>query len=481
MTVEFLRKFTPFEPEIAAVVEVIANCLDAKSSEIRIILDKKECVLSFIDNGLGMDKKQFQEYHDFASSTKERGSGIGFAGQGAKLALNFSDEVVTETWSSSYRGYSKWWVSVNDAPYKIYDGELPTISDPGTKVSFYMKKAKVPFYTDDKIINALIEHYYPLVDHKMKELYTAIYDKGLNIYFNGREIIREPLLQDLIDKKKDIVITVHNKPKAIGFFSLIKKDENFSPGIMVCTYGKVIERTFFKKEPREKNKITGWIEAPYLIEAVTTDKCRFQKGNRIWGSFFRKTQSEFSSWLEEHGLIEKHSIKGQVHINIEKEINDILKNLPELSLFGRDVLKDVLVKDLTGEPQAEERYQDILVKTGKKAITKNSSTRQGEQVKWGAEPVKPKPRIIRGGIKIAEDDKPEIEKESWFDGVEIVTLNKSHPAYNKALKQETLNYHILKSIILALIEYVIEKETESSPQRVLDIQQRFFRLWGERE
>ncbi len=49
---------------------------------------------------------------------------------------------------------------------------------------------------------------------------------------------------------------------------------------MIWTYGKVIERTYFKKEPKEKEKIIGGIEAPYLIEAITTDKCRFQKGNK---------------------------------------------------------------------------------------------------------------------------------------------------------------------------------------------------------
>ena len=66
---------------------------------------------------------------------------------------------------------------------------------------------------------------------------------------------------------------------------------------MVCTYGKVIERTHFKKEPKEKEKIIGWIEAPYLIEAVTTDKCRFQAGNKIWEGFLGKHKANFPDGL----------------------------------------------------------------------------------------------------------------------------------------------------------------------------------------
>ncbi len=70
-------------------VELMANALDAKASEIKIMLSKDNRILEATDNGLGMDKRQFREYHDFDASTKRRGKGIGFAGQGAKLALNF--------------------------------------------------------------------------------------------------------------------------------------------------------------------------------------------------------------------------------------------------------------------------------------------------------------------------------------------------------------------------------------------------------
>jgi hypothetical protein len=90
----------------------------------------------------------------------------------------------------------------------------------------------------------------------------------------------------------------------------------------------------------------------------------------------------------------------------------------------------------------------------------------------------PKPRVIRGGIRITEDERPDLDKEAWFDG-ETVTVNKSHSAYRKAKVSDLLNYHILKAVILSLIEFNMERKPEPSYQKVFDLQQKFFRIWGE--
>ena len=77
--------------------ELVANSLDAKATLIEIRWDEAERVLSIKDNGVGMTKHQFDEYHDFAVELKRRGSGIGFAGLGAKLSFDIADAVVTST------------------------------------------------------------------------------------------------------------------------------------------------------------------------------------------------------------------------------------------------------------------------------------------------------------------------------------------------------------------------------------------------
>lgn len=477
----------PFEPQIAAIVELVANALDAKASEIQIKLNKVAGTLEMTDNGIGMDKGQFIEYHDFAATTKERGKGIGFAGQGAKLALNFCKEVITETWSSNYRGYSKWYLKGNNAPYRIFDNQIKDLSSFGTKVTFHLDKTSTDFYTEEVIKEAITEHYFPLIHCELREIYKKLfYENGIKILLNGREIVIGKSLSELLENEKDIVITLYRNPKAHGKIGRIKNSDTLLPGVMICTYGKVIERTHFRKEPKEKEKIIGWIEAPYLIEAVTTDKCRFQKGNKIWEGFFRKAQSEFSNWLEEVGLLERPVKRELDYINLEKEINSILKNLPELSFFGTTTKRDVAIQDITGEPRdMGEGIQKVEGTVGGETQGEGVPVHPGEEL--GEAPTlekgegviaTPKPRTIRGGIRITHDEKPDLDKEAWFDG-ETITVNKSHTAYKKAKVSELLNYHILKAVVLSLIEFNMEKEPEPSYQKVFELQQKFFRIWGE--
>jgi len=477
-----------FEPQIAAIVELVANALDAKASQIQIKFNENEGTLEVTDNGFGMDKRQFLEYHDFAASTKERGRGIGFAGQGAKLALNFCKKVVTETWSSSYRGYSEWYLKGNEAPYKIFDGKLLGLDHLGTRVTLYLEKESANSYTEGVIRDTLIEHYFPLVDCKLKEAYKkAFYKDGIEMSLNGNEIILEPAFVDVLQNRKDIVVKLYHQRKAVGLIGTIQNENCIlQPGVMICTYGKVIERTYFKKEPKEKEKIVGWIEAPYLIEAVTTDKCRFQKGNKVWEGFFRKAQSEFSQWLEKTGLMERPVRRELDYTNLEKEINSILKDLPELSFFRSTIERNVAMPDESGEQrETAEGTQKVEGTLSGESLGEGVSIHPGEESgkaptleKGEGISATPKPRTVKGGIRITEEDRPDLDKEAWFDG-ETVILNKSHPAYNKARNSGLLNYHVLKATALSLIEFNLERETEPSYQKVFDLQQKFFKMWGE--
>lgn len=480
----------PFEPQKAAIIELIANSLDAMASIIEITLDKENKILSLKDNGFGMNKSAFQEYHNFASSTKTRGSGIGFAGQGAKLALNFCSRVLSETYSSNYKGYSEWYLKGNEAPYKIYDNQTLTLDSFGTKVTLYLNKETAEFYTTELIKKIIYEHYYPLIDPKLKNVYISLYKEGLKILLNNEEIILEKSIEDIMEEKKDIQISVYRKTRAVGKIGIIKNIEFEFPGIMVCTFGKVIERTYFKKEPKEKERIIGWIEAPYLIEAVTTDKCRFQAGNKIWEGFFKKVQSEFSRFLESTGLIEKSAKKETSYSNLEKEINNILQNLPELSFFRSRTEKEVSFPDPNGEDkklgdgtqevagtlgEVEEREGEGISIFPGDLPGKAPTNEKGEGIK-----AEPKIRTIRSGIKITEDERPELEQEAWFDG-ETVTINTSHPAYKKSKNREFLNYHILKCVIMELIKFNLEKDPEPSFLKVFEFQNKFFKLWGAQE
>lgn len=83
-----LAEMYPFDISEVAIVELIANLLDAKATCISIAYEPLKKVLVVQANGEGMTASQFDEYHDFAAGFKTRGTGIGFAGLGAKPCSN---------------------------------------------------------------------------------------------------------------------------------------------------------------------------------------------------------------------------------------------------------------------------------------------------------------------------------------------------------------------------------------------------------
>ncbi|MGQ9621823.1 MAG: hypothetical protein ACUVTX_12735, partial [Bacteroidales bacterium] len=369
---------------------------------------------------------------------------------------------------------------------KIFDEILLTPSQSGTKVTFYLDKESAAFYSEKLLKDILKEHYFPLIDAKLKDAYIDLYRKEIKILLNGNEIKLIPSVLDIIEDRSNTVISVHRKPRARVILGRLKETTCFSPGVMICTFGKVIERTYFKKEPREKEKIIGWIEAPYLIEAVTTDKCRFQAGNKTWEGFFRKAQTEFSDWLEKTGLLEKPVKRELNYASLEKEINSILKSLPELSFFHSEVKRDVAISDAEGErKEMGEGTQKVPGTKGREAEGKGVIVFPGDEPGTAPKPepgddipATLHPRITRGGIRITEDDRPDLYQEAWFDG-ETVTVNKSHSAYIKSKNSDQLNYHFLKCIIMELIKFTMEKDPEPSYRKVFDLQEKFFKLWGE--
>jgi len=279
---------------------------------------------------------------------------------------------------------------------------------------------------------------------------------------------------------------MQRRKKVKGLFGLAREEvEETLQGVAICSFGKVIERTWFKKEPHEKQRIVGWIEAPPLIKAVTTDKCSFQIRNPIWEGFFRNAQAEFAKWLDELGLAEKLLERKADFFNLEKEINSILKSLPELAVFGSRIQRDVAILDETGE------QRELGEGTQKVKGTKGGETRgEGVSVYPGNElgqapTLEQGPgstatnhqRTIRGGIRLGREENAGSEKEARFDG-ETVIINVSHPAYKRAEKDKSLNYHQVKSVALSLIQFNLERDPQPSYQKAFELSQKFFTLWG---
>ena len=85
-----------YDDETSVVVlEAIANALDANATRVDVKMANQH--ISFRDNGPGMNKKQFNAYHDISASDKQKGKGIGFAGVGAKVYIGVWNNTVIHT------------------------------------------------------------------------------------------------------------------------------------------------------------------------------------------------------------------------------------------------------------------------------------------------------------------------------------------------------------------------------------------------
>lgn len=193
--------------------------------------------------------------------------------------------------------------------------------------------------------------------------------------------------------------------------------------------------------------------------------------------------------MEEIGLSERPTEKKADFSNLEREMDSILNHLRELApaTLRTKIQREVAIPDEEGE------QRELGEGTQKVSGTKGGETEgEGTSVHPGPEPgkapsrksgsgppAKDHPRIIRGGIQILPEERPDLEKEARFDG-ETVYINISHPAYVRAEKEKLLNYHWAKSVALSLIEFKLERESEPSYQEAFELSQKFFKYWGER-
>src|SRR5438477_11420055 len=119
---EDLADAYPGDLEETVLTEIVANALDSGATSIACRGDGGSASFTVSDDGGGMRRADLRRFHDLATSTKQRGEGIRFAGVGIKLGLLLSEEVITETrrgtqhvattWALSNRRRAPWrWIA----------------------------------------------------------------------------------------------------------------------------------------------------------------------------------------------------------------------------------------------------------------------------------------------------------------------------------------------------------------------------------
>ena len=499
---EDIRDSYPFPQEEVIVTELVANSLDSHASDIRFIVDSEKYILTVIDNGKGMNKKELDGYHNIASTTKTRGMGIGFAGVGAKLSLLIAKEVVTETANGNFRGATRWKLENDEkAPWKyitLTSTDSKLINSPhGTAVSIFFKSSNSELLNPEFIKKTIQKHFYTILDLTFQTALRCIYKNGINFYVNEEKINLSKMMDFEKSKAFKIQFGKKAKPVGVGFVRKYKDplDEE-KRGIAISTCGKVIKHgwDWLGISARNPDYISGVVEMPGLSLILTTNKADFLKDTASLQKYYRyrkAVQEVIEPILKEFGEINESREKPAKELRpLEKEIRGILDNMlkdfPELDpLFGRrkkfetaiGVIDNTSVSE-SGTAMEESSERTAINPVSKDKGEENAKTEENrrnglpdldtdEQKNGKTQEGKIKPPGLMIGFY---DNKDSNELGKIEEGT--VWINNEHPAFKRIAKNGGEKYHIVVSTAFVLSGYLQEQK---SLQAFIN---RFLSDWG---
>jgi len=462
------------------ISELIANALDAGARRIEInVIGICPKYITIIDDGKGMSKNEFEDYHDLGSIAKTKGKSIGWAGIGAKLYIDKCDEIYTETKSSSFKGASNWYFPESEkAP--IWEevepiGLLPHESGTAIRVTISDQK-ECALLQETEIEGSILGNY----NYAIKPLGET------EIYLNEKKIKPfDPRENAEYIEEFDVSIG-KNKIKAHCVFALLR--DNTPPGfslISIIVHKKIVESGYAFKQDRiikDPDRITGFVECDHLVEIITTSKDRLNEKTMLWKNFQKAIGKKFFDWLSKTGqriMRDADSEDQQLAKEIENIINEIL-NDPTIQNMGLNpFLKpskaDAFVKSTSGDiPIDEIEGQQISggVSDGPKGrigieVPGPDEGKSYVEEIGGEHQGKKSPRRMRSGIKIVYQDLEDENPRYYLDpGLEAIVINKTNPAFKCA--------EILGAVHFCTIELCIQflceaKEDDKTKQDTVNI------------
>lgn len=437
------------------ISELVANSLDAKARNVWLNWDSQNHVLTIEDDGCGMGSDQFQEYHDFAVGLKERGSGIGFAGLGAKLSFDISDRVETLSRNGETMRGSDWRWN-DDGSLSWRDIPSPNLDHLGTKVSVHIGETyDVSSINADRLACTLKREYLPLFVHEFLQVYSdvGIYSENLRFHVNDACIEPEELDSafGLVEKSENVV---RDGKQAIGLGVIGTLNDreprtDWRYGVVLCTYGKVIKSELFGLPTGQLgDRLFGIYEIPGLIEFLTSNKSDLREKpgrGRPLGKLTDQVRDHLKVYLESRGVTFADRKRGALSARLERELKDIVDQLPELQDFHgtrrnieslkRDDQGDVQGTTATGANNGSSNKSDSDRSKG----VGGSGVRRSPLGTLEADgPVQGQSRSAKRqrGPQVAFEDQPSRSEVSWVDG-DVITINSGHSAYCNRISSDS--------------------------------------------
>jgi len=322
------------------LIELIANSIDAGATEIDLMVSGEvRKVLRVIDNGKGMTHSEFSQYHNLGSLTKERGSGIGWAGVGAKLYLDRSGSIYSETRSASFEAASKWFLP-RGPKGPIWD-EVPSralvSSGHGTAVEISVTDRKECRRISAEGARRIVySHFnYALQPHGQ-----------VLLRLNGDRLVPfEPAITAQSQKSAEIRLRNGTSARVSFFLMGASVPESFRL-VSLVVHGKTIGDAYDFRQGariREPQRISGFVRCDPLIRIVTTSKDSFNRKTNQWKDFDAKVGRAFSEWLREIGQLEPTRVEDRheaVAKRVQSNLNRIF-DLPEVRELEVDPFQSI--------------------------------------------------------------------------------------------------------------------------------------------
>lgn len=482
---------SPLEEVI--ITELVANALDSKASRVDFTIDRENKFFRCIDNGQGMKRAPLREYHNIAATTKQKGSGIGFAGVGAKLSLLLAEKVITESKGGHGSRATTEWRMTNPyrAPWKFIPSADIVPHSRGTAVTIYFTDDQTHLLKSEFVVNTIVKHFYPLLHDKIREeILRYFYKKPIEFVINGELLV---LLQEEQRTDNSFKIFLGKSRKAIGSGFFIKKvfDQNWIQkltgkkplesrlpfGLTVSTYGKVIKNgwEWIGVLPKNYESLCGLVEIPALAQILTTNKNDFLSDSASLKKYYQIRKAIQQAVLPvlkslgEYGDAPKpapdKNIKPLTR-QIENALTTMTDDFPELtSLLGSR-------RSGKGAGSDEKKLKiDEVPKSSRKDEAADQSGEKTQTDDGGREKTK-KSAGKRAGLEIILENLKDTPDSLGRIVEDVISINTLHPAWQKALQQNQQEYHILLTVGLVLSEFL---DPERHPQEFLS---RLLSAWG---
>jgi hypothetical protein len=486
--------------EETILTEIVANSLDSGATSIRITVDPARAVVTVVDDGSGMLRRELARYHDIAASTKTRGEGIGFAGVGIKLGLLLCEEVLTETRRGSVHVATRWHLaSRHKAPWK-WAPPPGLVTERGTGVSLKLTNALSPLIDAGFVEACLRRHYQPLLEPVFQPLLGERYRHGVRFEVNGRVLEAETPRRAAAEIAAiEVRLARKRKPSAIGY--LLREPAPLPEerrGIAISTLGKVIKRgwDWIGVTPAAPDRIGGLIEVPALAECLTLNKADFIRSGPRGATYlaYRKAIQEavsrqLAAWGDARDAMEesRRRVARPIERDLERVLVDLADRFPLLAALverreggqrklpigggggGRELVATSVA--LAAEREAEDA--EATVATLEAAETAEG---RGEPEPSAMEAETPKEthsatgplalpgtrgprRPARYGLTVQFESR-EGDHELGRLVESTVWVNEAHPAYRRAAASRSEGYHIALAVAMALAPLAVEPAEE---------------------